>query len=174
MLEWQPPVPYTRTKGGLAMKTCMIRLIALASVSLFVAVMPFGAHAQGEAKPAAMKAKAVLRAASELKWVDMPDAKGVQQAVVRGNAQKGAHASFAKIAAGTEIPLHTHTAASRSVVISGTMLEGLEGQEPKELGPGSYFFIPGDMKHTTACKTGAECVIYTEWSDTFDLKPVNP
>ena len=156
------------------MKTCMIRLIALASVSLFVAVMPFGARAQGEAKPAANKARAVLRAASEFKWVDVPDAKGVQQAVVRGNAQKGPHASFAKFPAGTEIPLHTHTATSRSVVISGTMLEGLEGQEPKELGPGSYFFIPGDVKHTTACKAGAECVIYTEWSDAFDLKPVNP
>ncbi len=156
------------------MKTSIIRLIALASVSLFVAAMPFGAHAQGAAKPAAKKARAVLRAASELKWVDVPNAKGVQQAVVRGNAQKGAHGSFAKLAAGTELPLHTHTAAGRSVVISGTMLEGLEGQEPKELGPGSYFFIPGDVKHTTACKAGAECVIYTEWSGAFDLKPVNP
>jgi quercetin dioxygenase-like cupin family protein len=143
-------------------------------VSLFVAAIPFGARAQEAAKPAAKKARAVLRAASELKWVDAPNAEGVQQAVVWGNAQKGAHSSFAKFAAGTEVPLHTHTAASRSVVISGTMLEGVEGQEPKELGSGSYFFIPGDVKHTTACKAGAECIIYTDWSGAFDLKPVNP
>jgi quercetin dioxygenase-like cupin family protein len=152
----------------------MIRLIALAGVSLFVVAMPSGARAQEVAKPAAKKARAVLRAASELKWVDAPNAKGVEQAVVWGNAQKGAHSSFAKFAAGTEVPLHTHSAASRSVVISGTMLEGLEGQEPKELGAGSYFFIPGDVKHTTACKAGAECIIYTDWSGPFDLKPVNP
>lgn len=156
------------------MKFRIIRRIALASAFLFIAAMPFRAHAQAAAKPAARKARAVLRAASELKWVDAPGATGVQQAVVWGNAQKGGHGSFAKFAAGTEIPLHTHTAAGRSVVISGTMLEGLEGQERKELGPGSYFFIPGDVKHTTACKAGAECIIYTEWSGAFDLKPVSP
>lgn len=60
------------------------------------------------------------------------------------------------------------------MVISGTMLEGLENQKPKELGPGSYFFIPADLKHTTACKAGAECIIYTDWSGAFDLKPVTP
>ena len=52
--------------------------------------------------------------------------------------------------------MHTHTAGSRSVVIAGTMLEGLEGQQQKELGPGSYFHIPGELKHTTMCKAGAE------------------
>ena len=70
--------------------------------------------------------------------------------------------------------MQTHTAGSRSVVIAGTMLEGLEGQQPKELGPGSYFYIPGDVKHTTACKAGAECIIYTDWQGAFDLKPTTP
>ena len=132
-----------------------ILLLVVAGLSLVPASGLFAGQAEKAAKPAAAK-KAVLRAASEMKWVDIPDAKGAQQAVVWGNAQKGAHGSFAKFAAGTELPLHTHTAGSRSVVISGTMLEGLEGQKPKELGPGSYFFIPGEMKHTTACKAGGE------------------
>jgi quercetin dioxygenase-like cupin family protein len=105
--------------------------------------MPFGARAQEAAKPAAKKARAVFRAASELKWKDIPNGNGAQEAVVWGHSEKGAHGSFAKFAAGTEVPLHTHTAASRSVVISGTMREALEGQQPKELGPGSYFAIPG-------------------------------
>jgi len=150
----------------------MMRLLIVAGMSLFTAVMPFGAYAQEPAKSAAKRA--VLRAAPEMKWVDVPDAKGVQQAVVWGNAQKGAHGSFAKFAAGTEVPLHTHTAGSRSVVISGTVLEGLEGQKSKDLGPGSYFFIPGDVKHTTGCKAGADCIIYTDWLGAFDLKPVSP
>jgi quercetin dioxygenase-like cupin family protein len=156
------------------MKLCTFRPMVLASVSLLAAAMPFGAYAQAPAKPAAKKPSAVLRAASELKWENVPNAQGAQRAVVWGNPQKGAHGSFAKFAAGTEVPLHTHTAAGRSVVISGTMREGLEGQEPKELGPGSYFYIPGEVKHTTACKAGAECLIYTDWSAAFDLKPVNP
>ena len=112
-----------------------------------------------------------MRTTSEMKWVDIPDAKGAQQAVAWGNAEQGPHAPFAKFEGGGQIALHSHTAASRSVVITGTMVEGPEGQPPKELRPGSYFFIPGDLKHTTACKAGAQCVIYTDWSGAFDLKP---
>ena len=59
--------------------------------------MLLGAQAEKAAKPAAAK-KAALRAASEMKWVDIPDAKGAQQAVTWGNPQKGAHGSFAKFA----------------------------------------------------------------------------
>jgi quercetin dioxygenase-like cupin family protein len=116
----------------------------------------------------------VMKTPSELKWVDIPDTKGAQQAVVYGDPQKGANGSFAKFPAGTQIPLHTHTASGRSVVISGTMMEAAEGQKPKELGPGSYFYLPGGMKHTTACKAGADCVIYSHWSGAFDMKPVTP
>ena len=155
------------------MKRYMIRLLGAAGLSVFSLAVLLGAQAEKAAKPAAAK-KAVLRAASEMKWVDIPEAKGAQQAVVSGNPQKGAHSSFAKFAGGTELPLHTHTAGSRSVVIAGTMLEGLEGQQPKELGPGSYFYIPGELKHTTACKAGADCIIYTDWQGAFDMKPATP
>ncbi len=150
-----------------------IRLFVIAGISLVAAAALCAAQVEKAAKPAAAK-RAVMRTASEMKWVDIPDAKGAQQSVAWGNAEKGPHGSFAKFEGGTQIALHTHTAASRSVVITGTMVEGLEGQQPRELGPGSYFFIPGDMKHTTACKAGAECVIYTDWSGAFDLKPATP
>jgi quercetin dioxygenase-like cupin family protein len=155
------------------MKRYMLRFLGVAGLSVFLLAVLLGAQAEKAAKPAVAK-KAVLRAASEMKWVDIPEAKGAQQAVVSGNPQKGAHSSFAKFAGGTELPLHTHTAGSRSVVIAGTMLEGLEGQQPKELGPGSYFYIPGELKHTTACKAGADCIIYTDWQGAFDMKPATP
>ena len=155
------------------MKRYMLRLLGVAGLSVFSLAVLLGAQAEKAAKPTAAK-KAALRAASEMKWVDIPEAKGAQQAVAWGNPQKGAHSSFAKFAGGTELPMHTHTAGSRSVVIAGTMMEGLEGQTPKELGPGSYFYIPGELKHTTACKAGAECIIYTDWQGAFDLKPATP
>ena len=150
-----------------------IRLFLIACISLGVAAALYAAQAEKAAKPAAAK-RAVMRTATEIKWVDNADAKGVQQSVVWGNAEKGPHGAFNKFAGGTEVPLHTHTAASRNVVITGTMVEGMDGQQPKELGPGSYFSIPGDLKHTTACKAGAECVIYSDWSGPFDLKPATP
>jgi quercetin dioxygenase-like cupin family protein len=149
------------------------RLYVIAGISLVAAAALYAAQAEKATRPTVTK-RPVLRTASEMKWVDIPDTKGAQQSEAWGNAEKGPHGSFAKFAGGTEIPLHTHTAASRSVVITGTMMEGLEGQQPKELGPGSYFYIPGDLKHTTACKAGAECVIYTDWSGAFDLKPATP
>jgi len=154
------------------MKLSTIRLLAVAGAVIFLVGAVFAAQAEHKAKSHAPKE--VIKTASELKWVEAPDAKGVQQAVVWGNAQKGAHGAFAKFAAGTEVPLHTHTASGRSVVISGTILEAQEGQNPKELGPGSYFFIPGGLKHTTGCKAGMECMIYSDWQGAFDVKPATP
>ena len=153
------------------MKPYVTRLLAIGGATVFGAAM-LSVQAQEAAKPAAKKA--VLRAASELKWMDSPGATGVQQATAWGNAQKGAHGSFAKFPGGMDVPLHTHSAGGRSVVIAGTVVEGLEGQKPKELGPGSYFSVPGDVKHTTGCKAGADCIIYSEWSGAFDLKPATP
>src|SRR5712692_9093379 len=152
------------------MRSFVLRLSVVAGLSLLAAALVV-AQAQKKAGPSS---GAVMKTPSDLKWVDVPDHKGAQQAVDSGATQKGANGSFAKFAAGTEIPLHTHTAGGRSVVISGTVLEGLEGQKPKELGPGSYFFVPGDMKHTTGCKAGAECIIYTGWLGAFDLRPATP
>jgi quercetin dioxygenase-like cupin family protein len=152
------------------MRSFMVRWSVVAGLSLLAAALVV---AQAP-KKAAPSGGAVMKAPSDLKWVDVPDAKGAQQAVVYGDPQKGANGSFAKFAAGTELPLHTHTSAGRSVVISGTMLEAPEGQKPKELGPGSYFYLPGGMKHTTACKAGADCVIYSHWSGAFDMKPATP
>lgn len=128
------------------------------------------AQEAAQAKPA-MRPAAVLKAAEDLKWVDVPNVKGVQQAVLWGNPQKGPNGLFNKFAAGTEVPLHSHTANFRSVVVAGTMVFGLEGQSPKELGPGSYSFLPGGVKHTTACKAGADCVIFTAASGPFDVVP---
>lgn len=125
------------------------------------------AHAQARGEKGA-----VLLTPSELKWKDAPNIKGLQQAVVWGDSAKGAHGSFAKFAPGTEVPMHSHTATGRSVVVSGTIVSTPQGQPAKELPPGSYFVYPGGAPHITACKAGSECVIYSQWLGAFDLKPV--
>jgi quercetin dioxygenase-like cupin family protein len=142
----------------------------IATVAVLGSMAWFGIQ-MGHAQAGGEKS-AVLRAASELTWVDAPGVKGVQQSVAWGDPAKAAHGSFAKFASGTETPLHTHPATGRSVVVSGTLVIGLEGQTPKELGPGSFFSLPGGMKHTTGCKAGADCVIYSEWLGAFGLTPV--
>lgn len=145
------------------------KVLVFAVVSFFFTTALSEAQAQSQTKPAAKKA--TLWSASELKWQPVPDVQGVQQAILWGNPEKGAHGTLIKFAAGTEVPLHSHTADDRGVVVSGTLVIGLEGQAPKELGSGSYLFSPGGVKHTTKCKSGADCVFFAQFSGAFDLIP---
>lgn len=140
----------------------MVVSVTLCALGLWVT------EAKAQGKPAAKKT-AVFKKAAEMKWADLPDAKGAQQARLWGDPTKGPHGVLDKFAAGTEIPLHSHTADLRTVVLSGTMVIGVEGQSPKELGPGSYFFLPGGLKHTTSCNAGADCVIFSQGSGAFDV-----
>jgi quercetin dioxygenase-like cupin family protein len=125
-----------------------------------------------QAKPAAKKA-VVLQPASEMQWADVAGVKGAKQATLWGNPQKTAHGVIDRLPAGTQVPLHTHTSDLRTVMISGTLVVTLEGQSAKELGSGSYWFLPGGVKHTTSCKAGADCVFFSEGSGPFDLKPAD-
>jgi quercetin dioxygenase-like cupin family protein len=108
----------------------------------------------------------------EMKWVDVPDSGGVQVASVSGDMMKGAYSAFAKLPAGQMHPLHTHTAEVKSVVVSGTFLLTPEGGVEKKLPPGSYFVVPGGMKHTSGCAAGAPCVLFQQGPAKFDMKPV--
>ena len=152
------------------MRKLLQRTIALVGAAVILSALAVYAQEAAQPKPA-MKRAAVLKAAEDLKWTDVPNVKGVQQAVAWGDSQKGPHGAFDKFAAGTEVPLHSHTANLRSVIISGTMVIAMEGQRAKELGPGSFAFLPSGAKHTTACKAGADCLFYTQASGAFDVVP---
>ncbi|MDQ3369255.1 MAG: DUF4437 domain-containing protein [Myxococcota bacterium] len=81
-----------------------------------------------------------------------------------------ASGSFIKLPAGMVSPPHTHSSDYHAVVIKGTVLNYLPGdQAPKELGPGSYYMQPGGGSHITACKAGSECLSYVYSVGTFDV-----
>ena len=120
----------------------------------------------------AAKKQLVSISAADLKWMEVPESGGVQIANVAGDMMKGSHSSFAKIPAGQKHPLHTHTNEEKLVVVSGTFLVGLEGEPEKPLAPGSYMVIPGGLKHTSSCAEGAPCVIFSQGTGKFDMKPV--
>src|SRR5262245_36479999 len=129
----------------------------------------------------AAKKEMVVMTPDELKWADVPAPPGApaapagggaQVANVMGDAMKGAYSAFAKIPAGSMHPLHTHTADTKAVVVSGTWLIGPEGGPEKKLGPGSYFLVPGGMKPTSGCAPGAPCILFQEGPAKFDMKPV--
>ena len=72
------------------------------------------------------------------------------------------------------MPLHHHTSENKGVIVSGTLVVTPEGGSARELGPGSYVALPGGMKHTTACKAGADCVIFGMQPGPTDTIPAVP
>jgi hypothetical protein len=116
------------------------------------------------------KKQALLWPASEIKWTDDSAIKGARTAVLWGDPAQEGYGKINRWPAGTEAPLHWHTFETRSVVMEGTLTVTLEGESARELGPGSYLYMPGKVKHVTTCKPGAECVFMTTSRLRFETK----
>lgn len=147
----------------------MMKHFGVAIVSAFVALAlsrtasPEAAQAQAHAS-----GKAVLWAAADLKWVDVPDMP-IKTAVLWGDPAKGAHGALHKFPAGFEAPLHHHTANHHALVVSGTAILTPEGEAGKKLGPGSYFAFIGKKKHTTKCDAASDCLLFVDCAGPWDV-----
>jgi quercetin dioxygenase-like cupin family protein len=156
------------------MKLCMTLgtiLLATAALADEPATGAMGAPAAG-AKPGKKSKFTVVVNASDLKWNEPAEAHGVKIANIRGNMTKGAYRVMVKFPPGTSHPVHTHSGDVEVVVISGTFFYGADDASAKDLGAGSYAFIPGGTKHVSGCKAGAECVVYQSGTEKFDMTPV--
>jgi hypothetical protein len=117
----------------------------------------------------------IAKSAPNLEWTDLDPvgAPGVKIANLWGSHAGGAFGAFFKLPAGFAVPLHTHTANMKLVIVSGTYLQAPEGQPEFRLGPGSYLMQPGgNYRHTTGCDAASECVFFVESEGAFDLHPV--
>ena len=56
---------------------------------------------------------------ADLKWVELPERKGMQFAVLSGDPKIGAYTQIRKVPAGTDNPLHSHSSEIKNVIISG-------------------------------------------------------
>lgn len=138
-----------------------------------LALAPGGQAKEQKAKTPAKAVsggKAVLMAASDLKWVDPPNSPpGVKMAVLWGDPAKGGHGAMQKLPGGFSAPLHYHSAGHHVVVVAGTLLLAPEGEAEKSLPPGSYFSFTGKKKHTTKCAPGADCVLFVDSGGAWDV-----
>ena len=107
-------------------------------------------------------------AQGDLKWELDPESK-ISIAVLSGDPKTGAYEAFLKFPAGMSIPLHWHTFSNTGVGVSGTVVITGDGQTAIELGPGTWGVVPGRLKHTTACKEGADCVLYVRQPGKDDI-----
>ena len=108
---------------------------------------------------------------TELKWVELPERKGMQFAALSGDPKTGPYSQIRKVHAGTNNPLHSHSAEIKNVIISGVWYTGANTASAKDFGPGSVVIMPGDWVHVSGCRSGSDCVFYQEGKGKFDFKP---
>ena len=85
-----------------------------------------------------------------------------------GDATKGPFAYFSRYDGGWQLPLHYHSNQLNGVIVSGTFVIHIAGQDAKELPSGSYFSVPGKTRHTDACLLGPPCVVYFSGDEPLD------
>ncbi len=143
------------------MKKC---LIMMAAVILSTAALAYEA-AKEDGTP-------LMVSFTELKWVELPERKGMQFAVLSGNPKTGEYTQMRKVPAGTDNPRHAHSSELKNVIISGVWYTGLDGASARDFGPGSIVKMPANWVHVSGCRAGSDCVFYQEGKGKFDFKHV--
>src|SRR5882757_9432583 len=95
---------------------------------------------------------------------------GVSMQVLRGDPDKGPHATFTKFKPGFDAGMHTHTNDVSIVVVKGAYLYKDEAGD-KRVGPGSFLRVPGGWKHWSGGDPKEGALFYEESSGKFDSIP---
>ena len=149
------------------MKRSLIVLAIVASTMVAASV----AFAQAQkSKPVARSKQVVYVSSETATYTPSPKAPGVSMSVLRGDPEKGAHATFTKFAPGFDAGMHTHTNDVSIVVIKGAYLYKDEAGE-KRVGPGEYLFVPGGHKHWSGGDKSEGAIFYEQGSGKFDTIP---
>jgi mannose-6-phosphate isomerase-like protein (cupin superfamily) len=118
----------------------------------------------------AQKAKQVIYVSSATATFTPSPMSGVSMQSLRGEMDKGPHATFTKFDPGYDAGMHTHTNDVSIVVIKGAYLYKDDGGE-KRVGPGEYLLVPGGHKHWSGGDKTEGALFYEEGSGKFDSIP---
>jgi len=118
----------------------------------------------------AQKNKQVIYVSSAQATYKTSPMGGVSMQVLRGDPDKGPHATFTKFDPGYDAGMHTHTNDVSLVVIKGAYLYKDEAGE-KRVGPGEFLLVPGGHKHWSGGDKTEGALFYQEGSGKFDLIP---
>jgi quercetin dioxygenase-like cupin family protein len=95
---------------------------------------------------------------------------GVSMAVIWGDPDKGAHATFTKFTPGYDAGMHSHTNDVWIVVLKGAYLYK-DDQGDKRVGPGEFLRVPGGHKHWSGGDKTDGALFYEEGAAKFDVVP---
>jgi hypothetical protein len=126
--------------------------------------------AQEDAQKAENKAPLMVSFA-DLKWVELPERKGMQFALLSGDPKTGPYTQIRRVPGGTDNPPHSHSSEIKNVIIIGVWYTGPDAASAKDFGPGSVVVMPADWVHVSGCRAGSDCIFYQEGKGKFDFKP---
>jgi quercetin dioxygenase-like cupin family protein len=129
---------------------------------------------QEAVKPTAERegASPLMVSYAELKWIEVPEPKGSQFAVLSGDPKTGPYTQMRRVPAGTDNPPHTHSSQTKNVIIQGVLYTGVSLAAAKDFGPGSVIVLPAGWVHVSGCRPGSDCVFYQEGTGKWDYHPV--
>lgn len=102
-----------------------------------------------------------------------PMSPGAEAAALWGDPKTGPSALLFKMGKGAT-PLHIHSSSYHLAVIEGVMKHWVKGEseaKAPELGPGSYWYIAGNVVHADSCLTD-QCVAFIKYEGKRDGKIV--
>lgn len=139
----------------------------LASILMAASLVGSAALAQDAFDPAMPKATP----GDQLSFFNLNEA--IQMADAYGSLTTGAHGTFGKFPANFDAGAHTHTGAYHGIVIKGVMTNPFKDEtNPPQMGPGSYWYVPAGMAHSTACISDEPCEFFFFANSGFDFEPV--
>ena len=129
----------------------------------------------GAGSLAASKGAMIITPLSKAQFqpVDPKQPQGAQIAVLRGDPASGPSSMLMRQVRGTSA-MHVHSSDYDLVLIKGQMKHWSPDQVERDatvLGPGSYWFQPGNEPHAGSCLSD-ECLMYVQWNGKRDGRVV--
>jgi quercetin dioxygenase-like cupin family protein len=138
-------------------------------LTLLVVVTSAGALADGPALPSPEAALVANLASAVWKPAPKPVPEGVQVSPIAVDPETKASLAYARFPPGLKFPVHTHSHAEYTVLVSGQATFTVEGVV-HELRAGSYLVIPAKVKHGVTCGAGSECILLTRRAGPTDYQ----
>jgi len=132
-----------------------------------VLTLATSAYAEGEME-------IVSAAASGLNW-ELTD-EGVGFAHLVGDRFIESYMAMVRLPAGLVSPAHVKTSNMFGVVVAGTMIHVVAGDEPSKevlLPEGSFYKIPAGLAHISKCVSEAACITFLYQDGKFDFLPTD-
>lgn len=110
--------------------------------------------------------------ADEATFVSAPGAPECYSfAIEHGDPKAGSSVMLVKLASGCTMPMHWHSANEQLMLVTGTAQVEMQGEQPRTLKAGGYYFMPARHLHQLSCASG--CSFHRAMDGIIDIHYVD-